>query len=154
MSAWLDKIKSDLLDRHRMQQLLEPEKFKQEVKRVARGIEDVPVQKFIEQLQYIERELMPAVERRKGKDSSDYQFFEGLCRSLVWCIILCDRYDYLSRLNNGYRIDNAILKDHCRLLEGEIQKFCTLEDVFFTDFLDRYADAVKSRADALLNKGK
>lgn len=154
MSAWLDKIKSDLLERHRMQALMEPEKFKRENERLSKGIRDIPVNKFIAHIQYIEKELMPAVEKRRGKESAHYQFFEELCRSLVWCVILCDRYDFLEGRNINYRIENLILKDNIRLFEAELQKFCAVEDSFFTDFLNRYADTIKSRAEGLLKDRK
>jgi len=154
MSAWLDKLKQELMERHRMQQLLEPEKFKKENEKLAKGIRDIPVQKFITHVQYIEKELMPAIEKRRGKDATELKFFEEVCRSLVWAVILCDRYDYLEMKVTGLRLENTILRDNLALHEKELQKFGALEDIFFTDFLDRYADAVKSRAEGLLNKKK
>jgi|HubBroStandDraft_5_1064220.scaffolds.fasta_scaffold06679_6 hypothetical protein len=154
MSAWLDKLKQELMERHRMQQLLEPEKFKKENEKLAKGIRDIPVQKFITHVQYIEKELMPAIEKRRGKDAPELKFFEEVCRSLVWAVILCDRYDYLEMKVTGLRLENTILRDNLALHEKELQKFGALEDIFFTDFLDRYADAVKSRAEGLLNKKK
>lgn len=154
MSGWLDKIKSDILDRHRMQQLVEPERYKRETEKLAKGIRDIPVEKFISEIQYIEKELMPSVEKRRGKDSMEMKFFEELCRSLAYAIILCDRYDYLERKNISLRLENTILREHEALLEKELNKFCTLEELFFSDFLDRYADIVKSRADGLLKVTK
>lgn len=153
MSAWLDKIKNDLLEKHRMQKLVEPEKYRQEIEQTAKGIDGIPVAQFIKHIQYIESELMPAVEKRRGKDSADYKFFDELCRSLMWCIILCDRHDHLQRINTGYRMENAILRENSRLLETELQKYCTVEEILFTDFLDRYAETIKSRAEGLL-KGR
>lgn len=149
MSKALDQIKAKLLEEIALENITNPERRKDWDKRLADGIRDVPVRKFLEQQQYIEKELLPAIQKKKGKGSTDYVFFESVGKSLTWAIILCDRYDFQQRMLLNAKIDCKIQREYLADVISELSKFETLEEVFFAVGLDRYADGVKQRAKAL-----
>lgn len=154
MSKALDDIRAKLLEEMAMEELLKPGKRELSDRILAEGIRDVPVRKFMEQQQYLEKELLPAIEKKKGKGSTDYIFFEAVGKSLVWAMILCDRYDYQQRMFLNAKIDSKIARELAADLQAELSKFETLEQLFFAGGLDRYADGVKMRAKALQEREK
>lgn len=154
MSKAMDQVKARLLEEMAMQELINPVKRELSDKILAQGIRDIPVRKFLEQQQYIEKELLPAIEKKKGRGSTDYVFFEAVGKSLTWAIILCDRYDYQQRMFLNAKIDSKIARELAADLEQELSKFETLEELFFAGGLDRYAEGVKKRAKALQEREK
>lgn len=137
-----------------MDELINPERNKKADERLAQGIKDIPVRKFMEQYQYLEKDLLPRLEKKGGKTSADYKFFEGVAKSLMWSIIVCDRYDFLYGKFLNSKLDNVVLRDRVLLVERELEKYQALEDLFFTEGLDRIADGVKNRTADLLKRTK
>jgi len=148
----ISQLKADLLARATLNELTEEEKKTQA--KVAKGITDIPVKKMMDQILYIREELLPGIEKKRGKSSPDYEFFEGVADSLIYAIIMADRFDHIEAKNTRLRMYSVLQRDHLELLEKELQKYTTLEDLIFTDFLDRYADSVKSRVESLLKDKK
>jgi hypothetical protein len=118
----------------------------------AKAIEEVPVRKIYEQAMYIENDLLPRIEKRSGNDSADYQFFKDVFRSLLWCIAILDRFDKVCRSDTQTKLMNELMRDRCILLETELQKYITMEDLLFSDSIDRIADVVKKRVESLLKE--
>lgn len=152
MSKKLEEIKRSLLEKHQLDVLTNPEKTRDKDQRLVKAMRDIPVSKFIEQVLYFRNEMLPAIEKKKGKTSPDYIYFEGVERSLLWAITCVDRYEYLAAKFTGQKITLQIQEENLALLERELAKFQALEDIFLTDALDRYAAGVKSRAEGLLNR--
>ena len=143
MSEQLDKLRREMLERHRLWALANPEEHAAETKKLAKGLEDIPVRQMIDQLHRIEKDLLPAV-RKKAKPGEP-EFFEELARSLAFAIILSDRYEYLYGRFMNSRIDVVLLRDRLSLVEREIEKYTTMEDLMLTDALDTYAKRVAER---------
>src|SRR5579863_8425772 len=143
MSEALDKLRREMIEKHRLWAIANPEEHAAESKRLAKGLQDIPEKKMFDQLQYITKELLPAV-RKKGK-ASDAEFFEELSRSMAYAIILVERYDYLYGRFINSRIDVALLKDRLEMTERELEKYTTMEDLYLSDFLNRYSDVVAER---------
>ena len=116
----------------------------------AKAIEDIPVRKMYEQAMYIENELLPRIEKKGGTKSADYQFFREVYKSILWAIIVLDRFDKITRLEAQTALYNELLRDRVLLLEKELQKYITMEDLLFSDGIDRIADVIKNRAADLL----
>jgi hypothetical protein len=151
---WIEDLKRQIIERHQLERIANPERDKEMERRLAQGIRDLPVSKFLQQIQYMEKELLPAVERRKGKDSEDYKFFASVCSSLVYAIILCDRYEYLENKLTSEHLLVQVLKDRQAMVEKELSRYCTMEDLYFSNFLDRYAEATAERAKSMLERKK
>ena len=143
MSKAMENLRREMLDKHRLWALANPEEHAAETKRLAKGLEDIPEKRMLDQLQYITAELLPAV-RKKGK-SVDIEFFEELSRSMAFAVILIERYDYLYGRFINSRIDVALLKDRLEMTERELQRYTTMEDLYLSDFLNRYADTVAEK---------
>jgi hypothetical protein len=154
MSEKLDEIKRSLLEKHQLDVITNPEKSRDKDQRIIKAMRDIPVNKFIEQVLYLRNEMLPAIEKKKGKTSPEYVFFESVERSLLWAITCVDRYEYLAMKFTNQKITIQIQAENLVLLERELAKFQALEDIFLTDALDRYAEGVKAKAAADLERRK
>jgi hypothetical protein len=139
----IDELRRELLDKHKLWAIANPEEAKKQSEKLSGGTRDIPVAQMYEQLQYIEKELLPAV-RRKNREA-DISFFEGVCRSMAYAIILCDRYEYLYLKYLNSRVEVALLKDQLVMSEKELQRYTTMEDLFLSDFMNKYAEAIAER---------
>lgn len=64
---------------------------------------------------------------------------------MAFAVILIERYDYLYGRFINSRIDVALLKDRLEMTERELQRYTTMEDLYLSDFLNRYADTVAEK---------
>lgn len=149
MSKSLDEIRRKILERHQLEEIANPDRNKKINEKLSAGIKDIPVSKMLEQLLYLENDLLPRLEKKGGKESADYKFFEAMGKSLVWSVILCDRYDFLYRQFISNKVMLQLATENVALFARELEKYSTLEEIFFTDAMDRYKETVKSRVDGL-----
>lgn len=143
----IEEIKSELLLKNSIRK-------GGEEKKVPSGLEGVPVKKIYDSAQHLENVLLPLIEKTRGKDHADYKFFAGVLDSLIWCIAVIDRFEFLKRSDTYRRIENELLRSHVALCERELLRYTTIEDLFLTDALDRYAATVKEYIANKLNSGK
>jgi hypothetical protein len=144
MSEQMDKLRAELLEKRRLWQIANPAEADAYSKKLAEGVRDIPVKQMLDQLLYIEKELLPAIAKKKGREE-DFKFFESVGRSLAYSVILLDRYDYLyGKYING-RIETVILRDMLQTAERELEKYCTMEDLYLSDFKNKYAEGVAER---------
>lgn len=149
MSKSLDEIRRKILERHQLEEIANPDRNKKINEKLSAGIKDIPVSKMLEQLLFLENDLLPRLEKKGGKESADYKFFEAMGKSLVWSVILCDRYDFLYRQFISNKVMLQLATENVALFARELEKYSTLEEIFFTDAMDRYKETVKSRVDGL-----
>lgn len=109
------------------------------------GLEEIPTVKIMEQVQYIEKNLLPAIKKKSGDKSADYVFFKEIVKSLLWAIVLIDRFDMLDRRVGHILLENAILREHLELYQKELAKFHAVEDIYLTDGKDIYIRGVAQR---------
>ena len=150
----LEKIKAELLHKARLNDMLDPEIEKKKRERIAKGLSDVPVNQMIEQVLYIDENLLKRIEKKGGKESADYAFFAEVRRSLLWAIVLSDRYDSLNARYTSLKVQEMLCRENLELFARELQKFQTLEEIFLTNALDSVAQGVKNRVDGLLQRPK
>lgn len=116
------------------------------------SIQDVPMKKFYEHAQYIENVLLPAIERKSGKESQEYKLFTSVSRSLLYAVMIVDRDRALSlKLQQIVQI-NKILQVRVDIAERELLKYTTIEDLYLTEAMDHIATGVRNRVEDLLNK--
>lgn len=149
MSKSLDEIRRKILERHQLEEIANPDRNKKINEKLSAGIKDIPVSKMLEQLLYLENDLLPRLEKKGGKESADYKFFEAMGKSLVWSVILCDRYDFLYRQFISNKVMLQLATENVALFARELEKYSTLEEIFFTDAMDRYKETVISRVGGL-----
>jgi hypothetical protein len=113
-------------------------------------MEEIPLRKFYDQAQYIEVTLLPAIERKSGKTSADYQFFAGVYRSLLYACMIVDRGSIVMQQCQKYKQLNDFYRGRAELAERELLKYQTVEDLYMTDAMDRVAAGVKKRVEDLL----
>jgi hypothetical protein len=148
----IEKYKADLKARLTLQELTAEEKTRNA--KLGRGIADIPVARMIDQVNYINEQLLPAIKKKSGEKNADYEFFKSVSDSLLFAIILCDRHDGMEKRYVQLRLFTQFLQDRIPLLEQELEKYTTLEDILCTDALNAYADGVKSRVEGLLKRKK
>lgn len=146
----LAKIKAELMARA----ALDKERSTKEIEQLRGRLSDVPLNKIVDQINYLEKQLLPAVLKKKGTDSADYIFFTEVCRSLAWCVIVAERWDYMERRYVNQKIDLALTRERLGLAESELQKYCTMEDLYYTEGLDYILSGIKSRAEGILKRNK
>lgn len=155
MSKKLDEIKQELLDKQRLSEIVDPARSKVTEEKMARGVRDIPVNRMIEQVNYLDKEILPKLEKRSGgKESADYKFFSSVCESLLYAVSACDRYDFMAKQLQYQKIQSQLLIENQAILEGELQKYSTIEEIYFQDGLRLIADGVKARVAALLKNKK
>jgi hypothetical protein len=146
----LEQIKADILYKDSLDAIGKGERDK----KATNGVRDVPVRKMMDAIQYIDKNLLPAVKKKSGDKSADYEFFTEVRDMLIWAILICDRYDALEGRWVRKRIEAALYKEWNELYEKELMKYTTLEDLFLTDALNVYAKGIKNRVDEIKNGRK
>jgi hypothetical protein len=146
----LEEIKADLLYKDSLDAIAKGERHK----RTTDGMNSVPVKKILDAVQYIDKNLLPAVKKKGGEKGADYEFFVGVRDMLIWSIIICDRYDALENKWVRKRIEAALYKEWMELYEKELTKYTTLEDLCLTDALNIYAQGIKNRVEEIKNGRK
>jgi hypothetical protein len=113
-------------------------------------LEDIPLRKFYDQAQHIEKILLPAIEKKTGKNSADYNFFSDLYRSLLYAVMIVDRdRSLIMKLQHVNQV-NAFLQARADLAERELMKYTSLEDLYLRDAGEKIADGVARRVNDLL----
>lgn len=104
-------------------------------------------------IQYLEKNLIPAVERKSGASSPDLAVFRECAELLRWGAIMYDRLDLQVRNNALLRLEKQILIERVLLTEQELSKYQTVEDLHLTGSFDHIEKGVRARIESDL-KGK
>lgn len=143
-----EQEKADLLYRAQLESLVNEDKSM----RKRFGLDEIPMHKMIEQVNYIDKNLLPAIKKKSGEKSPDYIFFTDVIKSLLWAVMLSDRFDMLDRRVGLLNMEKSILRDHLTIFERELTKYHAMEDIYLTDALDHYKRGVVKRAADLLDE--
>jgi len=116
-------------------------------------LDEVPIRKYYDQAQYIEKTLLPRIKETRGETSADYTFFCEVFRSLLYGALVTDRFNgVMLRLQQQKQV-NQILQARADLAETELMKYTTMENLLLTDGLDKIAaDTVRRIENLLTNK--
>ena len=146
----IEQFKNDLLLKESLREKTAEEKERD--KHIAKNLRDIPVRKMMDNVLYIRNNLLPAIKKKSGDKSADYIVFSEIMDSILFAIILADRFGSLERINTWSKIRYQLLEQNVVLYEQELQKYTTLEEIFLTDGMNKYAEGVKRRAEALLKR--
>lgn len=130
----------------------------QKTKNLAAGdgfrLHEIPAKRFMDQVQYLENEILPQIEKRGGSETDQYKYFTAVVESLLYAIMVKDReYNLLNRCQQLQQI-NLILSARNEFLEKELQKYVTMEDLFLTEAHAHIHAGVVARAVELLTNKK
>jgi hypothetical protein len=114
------------------------------------NLDRIPVKKFFDQAQYIERVLLPKIKQSRGELSGDYNFFCDVYRSLLYAVMIVDRGDQVNRKLARTSQLLAFYRQASEDSERELLKYTTIEDLFLTDGMDKIAADIKRRVEELL----
>ena len=146
----LEKIKADLLLKASLEDIAKGERDR----KIGRGVSDIPVKKIIDAVDYIDKQLLPAIRKKSGESSADFEFFQSVQKHLLYCIAVTDRYEYLQGRYVRLKVEHQLTLEHLQLMERELEKYNALEDLYLTDALDLYAQRVKDAARDRMNRIK
>lgn len=107
-----------------------------------RSIEDIPVKRMYDNSQYLENILLPKIEKLKGKDSEDHKLFADIQKNLLWAIMLASRFEQQLKKNGLLQLQLSIKTELCNLLQSELLKYTTIEDLLFSSGLDNLASGI------------
>lgn len=113
-------------------------------------LDEIPLRKFFEQAQYIEKTLLPAIDRKSGKKSADYQFFQGVYMSLLHAVMIADREHSLVKKTQHYKQLSDFYQARAEISETELLKYTTLENLYITGGLEIIAGGIVQRVNDLL----
>jgi hypothetical protein len=108
----------------------------------------MPMHRIASSVQYLEKNLMPAVERKGGKASPDLAVFKECADLLKWAVLLYDRLESQTRINAHLQLDLTILRERLLLAEAELTKYQTVEDLLLTDSYKHIEKGVRARIES------
>jgi hypothetical protein len=143
-------MKNDLEMEPQIEKKIDTEKTKNLAAGGKFQLEDIPIRKFYDQAQYIEKTILPRVAATRGMDSADYSFFKDVYLSLLYAVLIVDRdRTLIMKIQHANQI-NAFLQDRADLAERELSKYTTMEDLYATGAMDHIAAGVVQRVNDLL----
>src|ERR1700734_3252927 len=87
------KLKADLQLKASLDEL---EQSQKEVnKKIANALKDMPTAQMMDSAIYIRENLLPRLEKKGGKLTADYKFFEGVEGHLLKAISAVSNYEFL-----------------------------------------------------------
>lgn len=146
----LEQLKADLLYKASLDKVASGERDE----KMTAGMRDVPVAKMIHAVNYIDKNLLPAIKKKSGEKSADYEFFKEVIDYLLWAIVIVDRYDHLEGVWIRQKIEKKLLQELNEYYEKELMKYVTMEDLLLGGALDAYAKGVKDRVGNLFKTTK
>lgn len=116
-------------------------------------LDEIPLRKFYDQAQYIEKTLLPAIEKKSGQ-GTDYVFFKDVYKSLLYAVMIVDRDRTLvMRLQQSNQLQ-GFYKGIAEQNERELLKYTTMEDIWLNNAGEKIAGGIRQRVEDLLtNKG-
>jgi hypothetical protein len=146
----LEQIKADLLYKDSLDKVVAGDRQR----KYTAGMKEVPVKRMIDAVDYIDKNMLPAVKKKKGEGSADYEFFKSVCDFLLWAVVVVDRYEQLESRWVRQKVEIQLLRELVETYEKELSKYTTMEDLLFSSSLDIYARRAKDRAADLLKSKK
>jgi hypothetical protein len=131
----------DKIDQEKTKNLADGKRFR---------LDEIPLRKFYDQAQYIEKTLLPAVEKSRGRQSADYQFFESVYKSLLYAVMIADREQALVKKVQHYRQLSDFYESRAKLSEAELMKYTTLENLYISGGLEIISSGIAQRVNDLL----
>lgn len=96
---------------------------------LSRAIDTIPQVKFIEQAQYFKNILLPEIEKKRGKETSNYKFYLSVFKSLMYSIKIADKEQTFRRLISQEKLYNEFLRKRVLFLESELMRYTTLDNL-------------------------
>ena len=137
----MEKDEQKKIDAEKTENLAAGKKFR---------LDEIPLRKFFDQAQYIDKTILPAIKKSRGEKSADYQFFKEVYRSLLYAVMINDRDRMLVMKLQHEKQFNAFLQARADLAEKELQKYCTMEDIWISDAMDKISAGIRQRVEDLL----
>jgi len=115
------------------------------------GLKNAPVSKMMSEAQYLENIMLPKIMTNRGADSKEYKFYSGVLDSLLWAILIVDRYERLQTLHCNSQLLAEFYKEQMTLSHRELAKYDAAEDLLLTDSMNRYMQAAATRVKDKMN---
>lgn len=127
---------------------------KEEQSRIAQGIADIPVRKIMDNALHLRNVILPQIEKKQGRNSDNYRFFESVYDTLLWSIVVIDRFEGLEASLTRTKVMNILYREQSDGYYQELMKYAAFEDYLLGGACKRIASGVRKRAEELLNIGK
>jgi hypothetical protein len=127
---------------------------REEQGKLIEGIRAVPEHKMYEKAQHIFHQLLPKIEKSKGREDDTYKFYREVVDMLVWAIFIADRYRTLEQVWIKERSLRTFYQGHANYVERELLKYQTAEDIFIGDSMDVYAKSILHKAEQFFENSK
>lgn len=125
---------------------------KEERRKIAQGLAGIPIKQLYDEILWLEKTVLPAVETKSGKDHPHHRHICSVIDCLIWAVAIADRYEHCQVQNSRLTLLAEFYREQSELMQKELLKYTTLEDLSLSTSLDRYQDAVKKRIQDLTTK--
>lgn len=144
MSAALDKVREKVRAQIQAQNLAKQSNGNPQPLIDALAV--IPVSDLWKLLQWVHFDLLPRVEKNRGKDSADYENYSALRDGITWAIYISDCYETLLRKNQDLKIQLDFYRDRLTRCETELQKLISVDAAAVSDTVDVYRRAILTNA--------
>ena len=97
-------------------------------KQLVNGLVEVPVKKIMEQILYLQNQMLPQALSKYGADNDNYRFYKGVVDSLIWTIVSYERAIYWKTEWTLQRSAVEVFRDEAIRLREQLQKYHFAED--------------------------
>lgn len=92
------------------------------------GLVEVPMKKIMEQILYLQNQMLPQALSKYGADNDNYKFYKGVVDSLIWTIVTYERATHWKKEFNFQRSATEFYRDESIRLRETLQKYHFAED--------------------------
>jgi len=92
------------------------------------GLVQVPVKKIMEQILYLQNQMLPQALSKYGADNDNYKFYKGVVDSLIWTIVTYERSIHWQKEWNHQRSATELFRADAIRMREQLQKYHFAED--------------------------
>lgn len=119
--------------------------------KLVQGLKNVPINQMLQQVQYLQTQMLPKAEKAYGRDNDNYRFYSSIVDTLVWAMFILDRYEHMALQYNNNKLLIEFYQQRCTGLEQQLQKYTTTEDLLLNDGLSHFSQSIGKRLQDLIN---
>lgn len=115
----------------------------------------VPEAKIWGLVQWMHEVILPKVLQHRGAESAEYKNYEGIRDALIWAMYICNASEQQQLKIGNDKMLIEFLQQRCALLDRELTRYTTAEQLLATDSVQLYQKSIVARAiDMLETKPK
>jgi hypothetical protein len=120
--------------------------------KLVEGLQNVPINKMLQQVQYLQQQALPTAEKKFGRNNENYRFYASLVDSLVWAMFILDKMESLQNQYGNNKLLLQFYQERTQFLEKQLQKYTTTEDLLLSGGIEEFAKSLAGRLNSMINQ--